>query len=55
MHRRLPRWKRRVATLVRVYREQPTTVIKLISANAVQRLRKGALRAFADAVIWPRK
>lgn len=44
-----------IATLVRVYRERPTAVIKFMSAGAVRRLRKGALRAFAEAVLRPRK
>jgi hypothetical protein len=44
-----------VASLVQVYREQPTAVIKFMSANAVRRLRKGALRAFAEVVLRRRR
>jgi hypothetical protein len=44
-----------MATVVRIYREQPTAVIKFFSANALQRVRKGALRAFIDVARPPRK
>ncbi|MGH9523175.1 MAG: hypothetical protein ACRD3E_11655 [Terriglobales bacterium] len=40
-----------VGCLAREYRNQPIRVIKLLSRNAIERLRAGALRAFADAFI----
>ncbi len=44
-----------VSSLVREYREQPTAVIRFMSANAIRRLRTGAARAFCDALIPRRK
>lgn len=40
-----------VQALARAYAEQPIPVIKLMSENAIQRVRTGAVRAFADAFI----
>jgi predicted transcriptional regulator len=40
-----------VRALARAYAEQPIPVIKLMSENAIQRVRTGAVRAFADAFI----
>jgi DNA-binding MarR family transcriptional regulator len=40
-----------VRGLVRVYAEQPISIIKIMSENAIQRVRTGAVRAFADAFI----
>jgi hypothetical protein len=52
---RTPALDAAVETLVRIYREQPTAVIKFIGANAIQRVRKGALRTFAELVHLLRK
>ena len=40
-----------VRALARAYVEQPIPIIKLMSENAIQRLRNGAARAFAEAFI----
>lgn len=40
-----------VRALAKAYTEQPIPIIKLMSENAIQRLRTGAARAFADAFI----
>ncbi|MGH8219594.1 MAG: hypothetical protein ACREUT_13680 [Steroidobacteraceae bacterium] len=40
-----------VRALATAYAEQPIPIIKLMSENAIQRLRTGAARAFADAFI----
>jgi len=40
-----------LARLVEVYEEQPIEIIKLMSANAIERVRTAALRAFADAFV----
>ena len=40
-----------VRALAKAYAEQPIPIIKLMSENAIQRLRTGAARAFADAFI----
>jgi len=37
--------------LATAYREYPIPIIKLMSANAIERLRTAALRTFADAFI----
>jgi hypothetical protein len=37
--------------LAAAYREYPIPIIKLMSANAIERLRTSALRTFADAFI----
>lgn len=37
--------------LAQVYEQMPVEVIKLMSANAIERLRSGALRAFAEAFV----
>jgi len=37
--------------LAAAYRENPIPIIKLMSANAIERLRTAALRTFADAFI----
>jgi predicted transcriptional regulator len=37
--------------LAAAYRENPIPIIKLMSANAIERLRTSALRTFADAFI----
>lgn len=45
------------ATIARVadaYRDDPIPIIKLMSANAIERLRKAALRTFADAFLLRR-
>jgi hypothetical protein len=41
--------------LERVYAEQRLAVIKLMSDNAIERLRTGAARAFVDAFLIGRK
>lgn len=38
-----------IGRLTAAYREYPIPVIKLMSANAIERLRTAALRTFADA------
>lgn len=40
-----------VRALAKAYAEQPIPIIKLMSENAIQRMRTGAARAFADAFI----
>jgi DNA-binding HxlR family transcriptional regulator len=40
-----------VAHLARLYVERPVTIMKIMSSNAIQRVRTGAVRAFADAFI----
>ncbi len=40
-----------VRALARLYVEQPLSIIKVMSENAIQRVRTGAARAFADAFI----
>ena len=40
-----------VARLARAYKDQPMSVIKLMSANAIERVRTAALRTFAEAFI----
>ena len=40
-----------MARLAQTYREQPMPIIKLMSANAIERVRTAALRTFADAFI----
>lgn len=44
-----------VRALAKVYREQPIPIIRLMSENAIQRVRTGAVRAFADAFILRRE
>lgn len=46
-----PELDRAVQALAKAYAEQPIPIIKLMSENAIQRLRTGAARAFADAFI----
>lgn len=40
-----------VRALAKAYAGQPIPIIKLMSENAIQRMRTGAARAFADAFI----
>ncbi|MGH8228276.1 MAG: hypothetical protein ACREU3_10305 [Steroidobacteraceae bacterium] len=40
-----------VAHLASAYAQDPVPIIKLMSSNAIQRLRTGAVRAFADSFI----
>jgi hypothetical protein len=44
-----------VSELARAYREQPITVIRVMSANSIRRVRVGAARAFADAFVIQKK
>lgn len=37
--------------LVELYEQQPIEIIKLMSTNAIERVRTAALRAFADAFV----
>lgn len=41
-----------VASLERTYRDEPTQIMQLMSAQAIERLRNGAIRAFADAFVF---
>ena len=41
-----------IASLELTYRDEPLQVIQLMSANAIERLRSGAIRAFADAFVF---
>ena len=41
-----------VASLERTYRDEPIQVMQLMSANAIERLRSGAIRGFADAFVF---
>lgn len=43
-----------ICALERAYREEPIQIIQLMSTNAIERLRTGAMRAFADAFILRR-
>jgi len=38
-----------VSELARAYRDHPMPLIRLMTANAIERVRSSALRAFADA------
>lgn len=40
-----------ISRLAAAYRENPIPIIKLMSANSLERLRTAALRTFADAFI----
>ncbi len=40
-----------IERLAQAYRQQPIPIVKLMSANAIERLRTAALRTFADAFI----
>ena len=40
-----------VASLECAYRDEPIQIMQLMSANAIERLRNSALRAFADAFV----
>jgi len=40
-----------ISSLAMAYRENPIPIVKLMSANAIERLRTAALRTFADAFI----
>ena len=40
-----------ISRLAAAYREYPIPIIKLMSANSIERLRTAALRTFADAFI----
>lgn len=44
-----------LADLLSQYRSNPVAVLKLLNALAIQRLRSGATRAFADAFLLRRK
>jgi predicted transcriptional regulator len=41
-----------VNELVRAYREQPIAVARLLAQGSIERIRAGALRAFADAFLF---
>jgi hypothetical protein len=41
-----------VASLEQIYSDEPIQVMQLMSANAIERLRSGAIRAFADAFVF---
>jgi hypothetical protein len=40
-----------VKLLAREYRERPISIIRILNANAIERVRTAALRIFADAFI----
>lgn len=44
-----------VASLARAYHDNRLAVVKLMSENAIRRMRTGALRAFSDAFVIGRK
>jgi hypothetical protein len=46
-----PKLHEAVVGLAREYREQPIAIIKLLSTNAIERVRTAALRTFADAFV----
>lgn len=53
-HRYLPRPTDHVETIERlsqVYRENPLGIVKLMNANALERVRTSAMRAFANAFV----
>ena len=41
-----------IASLELTYRDEPIQVMQIMSANAIERLRSGAIRAFADAFVF---
>lgn len=40
-----------VGSLERAYREEPIEIMRLMSTNAIERLRTSTIRAFADAFV----
>ena len=44
-----------VSRLAQIYQDNRVEVLMLMSANAIQRMRTGALRAFADAFVIKKK
>lgn len=40
-----------VGSLDRIYRDEPIQIMRLMSTNAIERLRTSTIRAFADAFI----
>jgi hypothetical protein len=44
-----------VSALARAYADQRLEIMKLISANAIERLRTAAIRAFSDSFLIRRK
>ncbi len=46
-----PLTKATVERVLQLYREQPLQILKLMSSNAIERVRTAALRAFADAFV----
>jgi hypothetical protein len=51
----LPAYAGLVDRLAQVYRDARLEVVMLMSANAIERMRTGAVRAFADAFVIKRK
>ncbi|HVN45004.1 MAG TPA: hypothetical protein VMT66_07105 [Steroidobacteraceae bacterium] len=41
-----------VDELVRAYREQPVAILRILAEGSIERIRAGALRAFADAFLF---
>jgi len=41
-----------ITSLECTYRDEPIKIMQLMSANAIERLRNGAIRAFADAFVF---
>ncbi len=54
-YRPTPELRIGVEALVRARVQSPTTIMKLMSTNAVERMRTWAMRAFADAFVVVRK
>lgn len=44
-----------VEHLVKTYRESPIQIVKLMNANAIERVRTSAMRAFANAFVLDRR
>lgn len=44
-----------VERLLRAYKENPLGIVKLMSANAIERVRTYAIRAFANSFVLERK
>ncbi|MGA8708731.1 MAG: hypothetical protein WB646_17295 [Steroidobacteraceae bacterium] len=48
---RVPEFEVTLTRLARVYAERPVEIIRLMTANAIERVRTAALRTFVDAFV----
>lgn len=51
----MPELDAAVAEIARGYEANRHEIMRLMSANAIERVRTSAMRAFADAFLWGRK